>query len=280
MKIVLIGGQGFLGTATRSSLEEFGLECRSAGRSERNDFYLDLMNPESISEALANYQPDLIVNLAGAFESTEYKSLIVNSEGPKNLIGAIESQLGNSKLIHVSSATEPRDLNYDSFFESKYSESKYIGTKSVFDAVDSGRIQAKIVRVHNCYGKGQPRNRFVSWVIDRMQSNQNVYLNYPNRIRDFCLVSEAANGVASISSKFLTSPSPEMEEVGTGIGISLLDATREVCDVVNADRNLIRVPDTENIDMHISEIARVSEQDDGFCNTEFRLGITKLLKGV
>lgn len=278
MKILLIGGQGFLGKMTRISFERGEIKCFSAGRSKENDFYLDLMDPESISSALDKSKPELIVNFAGAFEGKDKKSLTVNSEGPKNLINAIERSMEKSKLIHISSATEPRDPNYLSLFESKYSESKYIGTQSVFNAANVGQVEAKIVRVHNCYGAEQPRNRFVSWVINQAESKEEIYLNYPNRVRDFCLVSEAATAIASISTIFATRPSKQMEEVGTGVGISLKDAALEICDVLNADRRLVKMPDNEELDMHPSEIARVSDQSGGLCKTTFKLGITRLFE--
>lgn len=278
MKILIIGGRGFLGKTTRKSFERKEIECFSAGRSKENDFHLDLMDSKSISSALNESKPELIVNFAGAFEGKDDKSLTVNSEGPKNLIKAIERTLENSKLIHISSATEPRNPNHLSLFESKYSESKYIGTQNVLNAVNVGQVEAKVVRVHNCYGPEQPSNRFVSWVINQVQSNEGFYLNYPNRIRDFCLVSEAATAIASISTKFVASPSKQIEDVGTGVGISLKDAAFAICDVLKADRGLVKIPDNEKVDMHPSEIAQVSDQGDGFCNTKFKIGITELFE--
>lgn len=279
MRIILIGGKGFLGGMTREAFERAGIDCVSVGRNNSNDFHADLMDFGSIAYMLLALKPDLVVNFAGAFEGENSGDLLVNSEGPKNLVSAIGRFFNNTKLVHISSATEPSDPNYPYKFESRYSQSKYMGTQTVYDATKAEYVQAKIVRVHNCYGVGQPQNRFVSWVINQAKLNEPVHLNYPSRVRDFCLVSEAALSISNISTTFLLGASNDTEEVGTGIGISLKDVAFEICDALDVDRSLIRKPKVKEVDFHPTEIANLSDQASGLCSTTFKTGITDLLGG-
>jgi len=279
MSILLIGGNGFLGSYVRNSFEIEGHKCQSAGRSSHNDFFLDLLDQDSISAVFESLRPDLVINLAGAFGNDTSNSLEVNHKGSLNLVKSITSSVSSIKLIHISSATEPRTNSADLAFESDYSRTKYLGTRAVIDASADGSVDARIIRVHNSYGIGQPMNRFVSWTINKLQQKEKVALLHPFRVRDFCLVEEAAKGICELVKGMNSWPNDKVEEVGTGQGISLMDAALEICTIVGATEDLIVTSVGEKYDAHPSDVASLLPTSSGKCETNFEKGIAKVLRG-
>lgn len=275
MRAILIGGRGFLGQYVESELLESGIECITAGRNPKNDLKIDLLEPDSIYQQLAISDADVVVNLAGAFENQTNASLEVNSFGPKNLISAIKKCNNPPKLVHIGSATEPRSLLGKGNFESTYSETKYYGTKIVFDSLENNSISGTILRVHNCYGEKQPQTRFIAWAVDKLKRGEQITLQHPDRIRDFCLVEEAASGISKLIINNSWRGSASYQEVGTGVGISLQDTAHIICDTFNVPRSLVRRPSVTAKDLHPSEVANLSENSLGLCKTNFKIGIRR-----
>lgn len=273
MNIILVGGRGFLGEAVKKKIQELGHTCLSAGRSFENDLKFNVLSPLSTSTQLAEYSPDLVINLAGAFENEMNSNLEVNSLGPKNLIAALENIVSAPKLIHISSATEPRNINEAGHFESAYSQSKFEGSRAVLSAITQGRIEGKILRVHNCYGRKQPTNRFVAWAVEKLSQGVEIDLLHPHRVRDFCLVQEAAECIARIVNDQYFRQGETCMEVGSGIGNSLVGIAHEICDLFNVPRSLVRTPKFVGADAHAIAIANVNENSPGYCPTKFADGI-------
>jgi nucleoside-diphosphate-sugar epimerase len=281
MLAVLIGGSGFLGSYVKSELLQNGLKCYSAGRSESNDLILDILDVSSLGKLFLGIKPDIVLNFAGAFSKNDESGLRVNSEGPKCLIDSLLPLSDKPRVIHIASATEPRIGTRGGVkFESKYSESKFIGTNVIRLAGERGDIDARIVRVHNCYGKGQPADRFISWATSKLMSGEEISIKYPDRIRDFCLVDEAAQRICEIATSEKKSSELNCVEVGTGLGLSLKTVAVKICETLNVEKSLVTVLDPDLEDPHPYEVARTQESILGKCAIEFHVGIQETLRGL
>jgi len=274
MQAVLIGGSGFLGSYVKNELLLRGLNCYTAGRSKSNDLQVDILNADSLSTIYLGLKPDIVFNFAGTFSKVLASDLRVNSEGPKFLVDSIMSSSNKPRLIHISSATEPRIKSEEIRFESPYSESKFIGTSAVQLAADKGYIDARIIRVHNCYGKGQPTDRFVSWAAYKLSKQEEISIRYPKRIRDFCLVSEAAQKISEIATSDESSGSIAVE-VGTGLGLTLNSVALKICETLNAKSSLVTSLNGDLEDPHPFEVAKTQGNTTGACKIEFHEGIQK-----
>jgi nucleoside-diphosphate-sugar epimerase len=234
---------------------------------------IDLLSPQSISHQLQEIEPDIVINLAGAFDNEIHSSLDVNEQGPRHLISAIKNLFQPPKLIHISSATEPRLREISSSFESNYSKTKYIGSQKVFDAIRDGEIQGKILRVHNCYGSRQPKNRYVAWAVERIKNGDKIELLHPERVRDFCLVDEVAARIVDVIVSASSFSDPNFEEIGSGTGMSLRTAAHEICDFLGAPSELVLESNQPAEDLHPYEVARISENSSGLCRIGFKDGL-------
>jgi nucleoside-diphosphate-sugar epimerase len=279
MPAVLIGGSGFLGSYVRKELLRSGFKCYTAGRNKSNDVALDILDVDSLSKVFLDLKPDIVFNFAGTFSKTNLSDLKVNSEGPKHLIDSLFQLSCKPRVIHIASATEPRIDSEDLRFESTYSESKFIGTNVVRLAAEKGDIDARIIRVHNCYGKGQPVDRYISWATNKLVKKEKISIRYPDRIRDFCLVDEAAQRICEIANSGKTSSELKYVEVGTGLGLTLKAVAIEICETLNVEKSLVTALDSEYEDPHPYEVAESQESTLGKCKIEFHEGIRTTLKG-
>jgi nucleoside-diphosphate-sugar epimerase len=273
MRILLIGGRGFLGKYVQKELQRIGIECISAGRNAENDIILDLLSKDSVHQSLLSIKPEIVINMAGAFENEPGSKLEVNSIGPSNLISSLVGVPNLPKLVHIGSATEPRINEETGYFESQYSRTKYIGTRDVHVAIEARQIQGKIIRVHNCYGIGQPRNRFIAWASEKLKNQEPITLMHPDRVRDFCLVEEAATAISKLIQEDDFSPESSFKEVGSGAGITLRDAGRVLCNYFSVPKSLVLESMGKELDYHSYEVARVEKSSSGHCKTNFNEGI-------
>jgi nucleoside-diphosphate-sugar epimerase len=184
------------------------------------------------------------------------------------------------RLIHIASGTEPRVKSEEIRFESPYSESKFIGTSAVQLAQDKGDVDARIIRVHNCYGKGQPTDRFVSWAASKLSKQEEISIRYPERIRDFCLVSEAAQKISEIAISDDESSDSIVVEVGTGLGLTLKNVALKICETLNVKSSLVTNLNGDLEDPHPVEVAETQGDTAGVCKIEFHEGIQKTLGGL
>lgn len=280
MPVVLIGGRGFLGSYVKNELLRSGLECYTAGRNQSNDVVLDIMDVESLSKVFLGIKPSIVINFAGTFSKNDKSDLRVNSEGPEHLVNSLFPLSDKPRVVHIASATEPRIESEEVKFESKYSESKFIGTNVVRSAAEKGDIDARIVRVHNCYGKGQPSDRYISWATSKLMQEEKILIRYPDRIRDFCLVDEAAQRICEIATADKESSRLNYVEVGTGLGLTLKDAAVRICETLNVEKSLVTFLDSEYEDPHPYEVATNEGSILGKCKVEFHDGIRKTLEGL
>jgi nucleoside-diphosphate-sugar epimerase len=279
MPVVLIGGRGFLGSYVKNELVRSGFECYTAGRNQSNDVILDIMDVGSLSKAFLGIKPSIVINFAGTFSKNDESDLRVNSEGPEHLVNSLFPLRDKPRVVHIASATEPRIESGEVKFESKYSESKFIGTNVVRLAAEKGDIDARIVRVHNCYGKGQPSDRYISWAASKLMQKEKISIRYPDRIRDFCLVDEAAQRICEIATADEESSGLNYVEVGTGLGLTLMDAAVKICETLNVEKSLVTSLDSEYEDPHPYEVAKNQGSILGKCKVEFHDGIRETLKG-
>jgi dTDP-4-dehydrorhamnose reductase len=149
MKVLVLGASGMLGSAmVRVLSEDAGLEVigtvRSAGAkrffdksvAERFLIGVDVENPDSLADAMAQVRPDVVVNCVGVVKQLAQaddplRVLPINSMLPHRL--AKWCALGGARLVHISTdcvfaGTKGRYLETDvSDATDLYGKSKYIG---------------------------------------------------------------------------------------------------------------------------------------------------------
>ncbi|NJC41296.1 nucleoside-diphosphate-sugar epimerase [Brevundimonas alba] len=161
MRVLITGSSGFVGKALMARLVSTGHEVRGFSRRAAPDTLQgDLLNPASLREALAGFQPEVIYNLAAEtdLKGAPKGGYAVNIEGVRNLLDAVAEAPSVSRVIWMSSQlvnrpgrTPKTDTDYDP--EGGYGASKVEGEKLVRADEGAGRTWV-IVRSTTIWGPG------------------------------------------------------------------------------------------------------------------------------
>jgi GDP-4-dehydro-6-deoxy-D-mannose reductase len=141
-KIALItGASGFVGPYLRKELEDNVYKVYGLDRSENSDYQVDILNYDSVLNAISEINPDFVFHLAGfssvkdSFNKPDLCKKI-NVDGTKNLLKAIENVNKQIRILTVSSAQVygnpkylPIDENHPLESSSPYSESRILQEK-------------------------------------------------------------------------------------------------------------------------------------------------------
>ena len=106
MKILVIGSDGFIGRNLVNALKsEHGIYKASIVNKSKKIYQIDLLKPETVSRALDQIKPQVIVNCAGIVDNSEKANL--NSILIRNLLdGVVSTKLKPKKIIVLGSAAE------------------------------------------------------------------------------------------------------------------------------------------------------------------------------
>jgi nucleoside-diphosphate-sugar epimerase len=236
--VLIIGGTGYLGCEISLKLTSVGLTVKSASSSNRADYTVDLKNPTNLVGLINQFKPDLILNLAshGLGGNVIEDELIINSRGPSLIVESIQnSNHKNCRFVHFASTLE---YGVENSFESKYAESKSVGTTGL---ISNGKFRyenTSILFMNNIYGARQPINRLFKTVVKKININEEIILNFPNRQRDFCFENEV---IEVISGLLLNEEyNREVITIGTGSSVSVLEFVEEIISQVGANQTIIK----------------------------------------
>ena len=109
---------------------------------------------------------------------------------------------------------------------------------------------------------------------------ERISIRYPDRVRDFCLVDEAAERICEIAITDKKSSNLDYVEVGTGVGLTLKAVAIKICKTLNVEESLVTALNSEYEDPHPYEVAENQDSILGKCKVEFHDGIQKVLKGI
>ena len=242
MRVFIPGGSGFLGNAVRERLVLDDHEVVIGGRSPMADVYLDAADTSrcQLDQLLAGVGADAILNLVGTgLSSADVSSEVqtaVNGVWPSLLADYVREN-GATTLVHVASSTE-LSTNREGHHESLYSETKSIGSGEVHRIHIQAPNRLSVIYAHNIYGPTQPRARLVRWLIDQAASQSQVTLRFPNRVRDFIYIDDAADAIALSINDPVASHG---REVGTAQGTRLQDLAHSVFTLMGTDPDLIQI---------------------------------------
>jgi nucleoside-diphosphate-sugar epimerase len=279
MRTLVIGASGFLGTAVVRELAARGHDVVGSSRRRVGYLPLDITDPDACRTALENGGFDSVVNLAGAGvtsgTSNDREMNVVNSIGASVFAGVMSDLATPPWFVHAASSTEPLGAETA---ESTYSSTKAEGTSTTGSQLRAAGLPHAIVRIHNTYGPGQPRGRFVMDALTTLMRRETFTLNYPARLRDFCFVDDVAGHLADLLER--PHQGESSREIGSGQGITLEEAARLICDRAGAPVELVRVKAMPGSDPNLAQLADTSSPDFLKCTTSFRDGIDALVSAL
>lgn len=273
MKIIVLGGTGFLGTALHDALVISGHKAVRVSRSQGADVQVDLRREEGVWSLLANEAPDLIINMATAGLSTANSRTRANDlfaidvKLPRIVVNWMKQAEKKTRFLHVSSSLNQVPI------ESDYARAKRDGREALCNTVNLEQwsdIDVRIANIHNCYGPSQPRGRFISDAIDTLERGDKLVIRHPSRQRDFVYVSDVISSLLRLISDSYSGPTEI--EVGTGYATSVADAGKIIAQELGLDPSRFLV-----LSNSPTSSDRVVASEKGgtlqLCNTKLEEGI-------
>lgn len=232
MKILVLGSSGFIGRAVVAALssehEVFSASREPATR--MNDLRVDLLSQESISNALNNTEPDVIVNCAGIVENSSAAKK--NVEFTKNLLDQVLAlDLHPKTIIICGSAAEygvvkPSDLPVGEDVPlnalTDYGVSKKQESELALEYKRKYNLPIVVIRIFNPLGIGMNQKFLISKIANDISKIENgsldkVKVNHLDSKRDYVAVEDVADAIKSIIEGH---PSYDVYNVGSGVSTS------------------------------------------------------------
>jgi len=211
VKILIIGGHGFLGLRLLDDLQEV-LPCAdiyissSRGKvAEGNILSVDYGSSESVEALFIHTNPDYIFHLASCcVRDSAQNSLIKGQVRDNNILNALSVLKTSPRIIFVSSmavfSMSDKDINPMRYQpESNYGlEKLYMIKKLLNFEVRGKRIDCKVVYPSSIYGKGQNGKMFLPRLLRHIRRREVMLAFGGNKRRDFIHVKDVSGSLVQL----------------------------------------------------------------------------------
>jgi UDP-glucose 4-epimerase len=269
MKILVVGGNGFLGKEITKQLLDDGYKVMNMNRSgdaklSEAQLSADIGKPDSYMSFIDKWKPEVVVDCAWVTVQKTYRESLENYDytaqtlqfathcfaaGSRHFIGLGSSaEYGSQSSPCNAAVTIPKPVD-------AYGENKFETFLKLHELSESVNARLTWGRVFQPYGPGQDSERLIPWAVQRLLSGQEVKLQNPNLKLDWISSRDIARAV-SWSIKHVT---PEVIDIGTSIGTSVCQVLNKVARIVGGRPELIKP--LEDIQPQQSEFSLIVSPD-------------------
>ncbi len=229
MKVLVIGANGFVGSNVADVLTGSHDVFRASrhASSADNTILINLLNPESIKEALLTINPEAIIQCAGVVDNNESASN--NPLMTKNLLDQVVALGVKPKIIICGSAAEyglvatndsPVKESAPSNATSLYAVSKVQETQLALEMLTVHRLPIVVARIFNPIGPGMHPKFLIPRIIEQIKDikagkRQSIEVSRLDARRDYIDVRDVARAV-----KALVEGTPQQAVYNIGSGKS------------------------------------------------------------
>lgn len=249
MRVLVVGGNGFIGGEVTRNLESAGLNVKVMSRNFSNStnveqFIGDLQYPESYLGMLRAWKPQVVVQSAWVTSLNDYRTSEENERFKSGTVLFAENcfrhnvehfvglgscaEYGQTQINCVAGFTPTHPLD-------QYSRSKVTTSSDLVSLASKYSGNLTWARIFQPYGPRQDPNRLVPKAVAAMSSNQKIHLKYPNSILDWI----STRDIASAINFCISTPTDEMVDIGTSVGTSVLELMYSLCQEMGVDENLV-----------------------------------------
>lgn len=231
MRVLVVGGHGFVGQATVAALREAGhrviIADRSAGNS-RSEFKVDLLNSGQRTSMVKKAKADALVHLAWQTSHNKFWSAPDNLDwvyASHDLLRCFFSSGGKRAVLAGSCAeyewnmsNEPLTENARCHPKTLYGRCKLDLYRQCEEMINSG---ASIAwgRLFFLMGPGEHRARFIPYILQALLKNETARMGEGTKVRDFLHVYDAGRAFAAL----VDNPISGAVNIASGVGVTLAD---------------------------------------------------------
>lgn len=207
-KILITGGAGFIGSALKRTLQENKVNIFSIGRSEKEDYKIELRDP-LLKKIIIDFSPDVICHFASGSnikraeenKEKEFSDTVLLTQALVDTITNLN--LSNIKFIYLSSQSvygPPLYLPVNEKHPTNPSTVYGINKLKAEQIIIQSNTNYLIFRLSSIYGKEQDYSKsgVVAAFIHRLKNNlPPIVFNSPALFTDFIYIKDVVNAINS-----------------------------------------------------------------------------------
>lgn len=206
-KIVVVGGNGYLGRFLVNALKEIGATVFVISRDCKpsdSQFKVDITNFEETYKVIQKIKPDIVYHLAANISRNRDFSIYeemaaVNVQGTLNVLRSLEAI--DAHFIFTSSS-EIYGNNVSPFHEnqipkpvSPYSLTKINAEILIETYCNNHNKKFTNLRVFNFYGENMPEEFFIPQMINSLKKGEDFLMTKGEQVRDFLYVGDVVSAL-------------------------------------------------------------------------------------
>ena len=255
MKILVVGGSGFLGSEIVRKLSQEGHLVGSLGRRRSpldiEQFIGDIGQPDSYTDLISNWKPEVVIQAAWVTDQLSYRDSALNlvyasntlefaehcfqSETQHFIVLGTSAEYGRPSQPCNASATPglPLDL---------YGAKKLWASEEMKKIALNYQTRFSWARIFQPYGLNQDPNRLIPSAAQKFRSGEKFKTQNSENILDWITSRDVAGAVAYLLKHEL----PETVDIGTAVGTSVGKVLNKVAELCGVDENYIEDTVAEN----------------------------------
>lgn len=296
VKILVIGGSGFIGSAIVNKAVSLGWEVDSLSLSipsrekkvaQANYLSGDITDPEAIKE-LTTKQYQYIVNTGGYIEHTLFfdggvEVLDAHFCGLVNIIKTIDKS-SLVRFVNIGSSDEygeapaPQTETMRERPVSPYSTGKVAATHLLQMLHKTEDFPAVTMRLFLCYGPGQDPMRFLPYLISRCLADEEIRISPGEQLRDYCFIDDIVEAVFMVFAN--TAANGKVFNIASGKPVSIRHVVETMVDIVQSGKpNFGAVPYRKGESMELyADISHAEEVLSWTPKTSLLEGLGKTIR--
>ncbi len=255
MKILVVGGSGFLGSEIVQRLSEDGHQVRSLNRRRSlldvDQWIGDIGQPASYNNLISDWKPEVVIQAAWVTDQLSYRDSPLNRQYARNTLNFAEHcfQSETEHFIALGTSAEygrpsqpcnasttlglPLDL---------YGAEKLWTSEEMKKISLDYETRFSWARIFQPYGQNQDPNRLIPSAAQNFKTGKKFTTQNSENILDWITSRDVARAVAYILKHEL----PEMVDIGTSVGTSVGKVLDKVAEQCGVDENYIENTATED----------------------------------
>jgi nucleoside-diphosphate-sugar epimerase len=258
MKVLVVGGGGFLGSETVKSLIACGFAVKSVSRNfssiiDCEQIIADIIQPDSYQNIFTTWKPEIVIQAAWVTNQKTYRTSPRNLQYMEATVelaeqgyrSGVEHFLALGSCAEYGIPTEPCNaLTTPAAPVDFYGSQKLETLIKLKDLAGKYSCKLSWARIFQPYGPNQDSRRLLPFARQELLAGNKFKVAHPNAILDWI----SSRDVASALTYAVKCPVNDIFDVGTSIPIPVMQVLKSLVSILNVDSNLLDCESMEKSD--------------------------------